>query len=192
MQKELKRYRELQFSQDSIDKVERIVDQIKTGRPPKYDKDTHPALLLLLFLEGKDIEAFCYAAEVHRDQFHTWVKKHKEFGDAYLYARDLALLWWKEKAHLGIIDTSFNNTLWSMVMRNRFRFTEHRSVEVPGLHEAESLKDKERTISKAIANGTLTGSEITYVTNYLNACMKIEEIGDIRKRLEELEALLNV
>jgi hypothetical protein len=192
MQKDLKRFTELQFTQDHIEKAERITAQIITGRPPKYDKDYHPPLLLLLFLEGKDIEAFCYAAEVHRDQFHTWVKKHKEFGEAYLYAKDLALLWWKERAHIGITDTSFNNTLWSMVMRNRFRFSEHRSVEVPSLHDAPTLQLKEQAISDAIAKGLLTGSEITYVTNFLNACMKVEELSSLHLRVNELEGLLSV
>jgi hypothetical protein len=192
MDKDYKRFHDLKFTDDNIEKADRIVAQIKTGRPSKYKPDLHPQLLLLLFLEGNNIEAFCYAAEVHRDQFYTWVKKYKEFGEAYLYAKEMALLWWEEKAAYGIIDPSFNNTLWSMVMRNRFRKSEHRSVEVPGLDKALTIKDKEIAISKAITKGLLTGSEITYVTNFLNSCMKVEELDVLRKRLDELEDLLNV
>ena len=189
--KELKRFNDLKFSKANIDYAERIVKQIKSGRPSKYDNEVHPCMLLLLFLEGKDVEAFCFSAEIHRAQFFKWVHTYPEFGEAYEHSKDLARLWWVERAQRGIDDTSFNNTLWSMVMRNRFRFTEHRAVEVPGLDKSDSIRTKEKAIATAIANGTLTGSEITYMTNYLNSCIKIDEVEDLTKRLELLEEKAN-
>jgi hypothetical protein len=65
-------------------------------------------------------------------------------------------------------------------------------VIVPGLDKAITLLDKQNAISNAISKGLLTGSEITYVTNFLNACMKLEELDGLRKRVDELENLLNV
>jgi hypothetical protein len=185
--KEKKLFNDMKFSKANVDYATRVVKQIRSGCPPKYDADVHPVMLLLLFLEGKDIEAFCYAAEVHRAQFHRWVDSHVEFHDAYEHGKELARLWWVERAQRGIDDTSFNNTLWSMVMRNRFRFTEHRVVEVPNMCIAPNLKLKMDAISNAIAKGRLTGSEITYMTNYLNACSKVEEVTEILPRLEALE-----
>jgi hypothetical protein len=185
--KELKRFKDLKFSVENIEKAERIVKQIKNGRPSKYDAELHPVMLFLIFLEGKDIEAFCFSAEIHRAQFFKWVHSHREFGEAYLHGMEVARLWWMERAQRGIDDTSFNNTLWSMVMRNRFRFSEHRAVEVTGLHEAISLRLKEKSIATAINKGQLTGSEITYLTNYLNSCIKIEEITNLTIRLDALE-----
>jgi hypothetical protein len=196
--KELKRFKEMKFSKENVEKAERIVKQIKSGRPPKYDTELHPVMLFLIFLEGKDIEAFCFSAEIHRAQFFKWVHSYPEFGEAYEHGLEVSRLWWMERAQRGIDDTSFNNTLWSMVMRNRFRFTEHRAVEVPGLNLSNrlnptesSIRSKEKAIAEAISNGTLTGSEITYLTNYLNSCIKIDEVEDLTKRLEMLEDKAN-
>ena len=190
--KELKRFKDMKFSKENIEKAERIVKQIKSGRPPKYDADLHPVMLFLIFLEGKDIEAFCFSAEIHRAQFFKWVHTYPEFGQSYEHGQEVARLWWMERAQRGIDDTSFNNTLWSMVMRNRFRFTEHRAVEVEGLYKTVNLMEKQNAIARAIENGHLSGSEITYLTNYLNSCIKIEEVTNLMARLDSLEEKANV
>ena len=189
--KDLKRSKDIKFDRETTEKLERIVDRIKTGRPVKYDPDYHPFLLIGLFKDGNDIEVFCYAAEIHRAQFHRWIKTYPDFKEAYEYAKDMALRWWKVKAHIGLDDPSFNNTLWSMMMRNRFRLAEHRPVKVKGLGKSKNTTQMMQAINKAITRGDVTGSEINYLSTYLSTNLKIEEEGPLQARLKAMEDTLN-
>ena len=194
MAKELKRLKDFKFSKEVLERAGRICDKIRQGKKPNYDKEIHPEMLISLFSEGKDIEAFCYAVEIHRDTFHEWTGNHKEFKEAYKHAKECALLYYIElgQKHIPMSSIEFNTTLWSMMMRNRFRFTEHRPVQVPGLDKAKTIMDKAQCIAKAIKKGNLAGSEINYMTNFLVTCLRVDEYEHITKRLDALEAQKDV
>ena len=78
-----------------------------------------------------------------------------------------------------------------MVMRNRFRFAEHRPVKVKGLEKAITPAEKEACITQAINDGSVTGSEITYLSNYLNTAQKIYFENNLLPRIKELEDIVN-
>ena len=87
-------------------KFTRIIERAKVGRPPDYDETIHPYALLTLFSEGKDIEAFCFFAEIHRATFYLWLNEYPLFEEMYVHAKELAKLWWTEKAQIGLIRSS--------------------------------------------------------------------------------------
>jgi len=168
------------------EKALRISEMIRRGTKTIYDPEYHPELLIALFCEGYDIEAFSFAAEINQLTFFRWVKRHEEFKEAYSYAREYAKLWWMNRARMKLEDREFNTTLWSMIMRNRFGFTEHRNIKIKGLKNARTSKQLMDCIKNAIDKGKITGSEINYLTAFAGIDFKISEMKDFEKVLDDL------
>lgn len=55
----------------------------KIGRPTKYRPDFHPTDFIEQSRRGKHVVQIASSWEVHKDQIYEWVKKHKEFHDAF-------------------------------------------------------------------------------------------------------------
>lgn len=175
--------------EDDIAK-EKAIEQIIRGAPPIYDENYHVTLLLELFKTGRDIAAFCSMCNISRTTFYNWRKTHEAFERAYDVAIEHARSWHENLALLGLQDTSFNNTLWSMIVRNRFGYTEHRRLNIPGLKEEQNYTEQCRHVFKHLADGNLTASEANQVANLIATAAKVDEVTQMRQELEELKQFL--
>lgn len=54
------------------------------------------------------IEGFCAKLGIWKKVLHDWVKKHKEFGDAYKRAKELQAQIWQENSLLGLYNPQFS------------------------------------------------------------------------------------
>ncbi len=164
-----------------------IIDAVQT----KYDEETHIPLLIITYLNGRDIAAFCYEAEICKKTFHNWLHKYKLFRTAYNIALPLAQVWWEETARVAITDAmTFNNKLFEITMRNRFGYTEHRRLNIPNLKTAKNLKEQIECVMNYMADGELTAPEANQVSNLILAAMKVDEKSLLDTRLEAIEEMM--
>jgi hypothetical protein len=170
-----------------LSSAEEIVERILNSMELKYDPPFHCVLLLKLFTEGRDIAAFCSSANIARSTFFEWLRKYKEFNVTYELARDKSRMWWEEMARIGVTDTSFNTTLWSINMRNRFGYAEHRKIKIKALSKAAGAKEQHKAIIDELSSGNLTGPEAMQLSNVILSGIKVEEHTTVLKDIEILK-----
>lgn len=170
----------------------------KNGEPAKkyktkYTPDKGDALIKIMASGGSRAD-FCSKSNISYKTFDNWRKKYPEFQEAYEEGLPKAEAWWQRKATEHIVHQvagdQLNSVAWSMNMRNRFGWTEHRTIELPGLTEGKTAQEKFDILAGYIENGKYTGTEITALTNLLSVGLKIMEQARLEERLDELEALL--
>jgi len=181
------------MDRDISEKIERISKRIIGKYPLKYNPEIHIPMLIDQFMQGRGISAFCYGAEICEKTFNNWVNTHKDFSEAYSIAKQMSKLWWEQKANDHLVNftgETFNTTLWSIIMRNKFNYTEHRKIEIPELKKAKTLKAQIKCIMDYVSDNKLTANEANQVSNLVLACMKVDENMELRKKVEELEAMV--
>lgn len=171
------------------EKTLEIVRRIHSGTKLMYDCDYHCALLIEIFDRGEDIAMFCSHIGIGRSTFYDWINTYPAFAAAYEIAREASRTRWEYMGGLerGIVDNSFNTTLWSINMRNRFDYTEHRRLKIAGMKEAKTIQEQQQVLANEIAEGRLTAPEAMQMTNVILGAVKIEEATEVKDRLSVLE-----
>ncbi len=162
--------------------------------PTKYTEKM-PGQLVEMFKRGESRAHFCSKHSISSRTFKVWLDKHKEFSEAYEIAKEKAQEWFLNKAMAHIEEeqdpeaptTKLNTTLWSMIMRNRFDFTEHRKLKVPGLAKAKNFVEQLQAILQELANGNLTASEATQLSKLVEVGMKVFEVTELERRVAQIE-----
>jgi hypothetical protein len=155
---------------------------------PKYKKE-YCKLLIDLFKKGKSVCHFCAKLEIGRQTFYDWLETQKEFAEAYDRAKEANEAWFTD---LGVSGASgeidgFNQTAWSILMRNKHNYTEHRKIKID-FTNCKTATEMQKALNEQSAKCKLTAAELKNLSEYINNCMKIEENTELRKRIEELES----
>ena len=157
----------------------------------KY-RNTWPKELIAILSKGKSYSAFCAKNDLSEQGFRDFLKKHKEFADAYEVGRQKSKAFMEQLAFdhisVGEEDSKLNTTVWSMIMRNRFGLTEHRKVKVPGIDKAKTFAEKMKKIDTLVANGDLTTHEAAQLSKYIETGANVFEKTELVKRVEQIES----
>lgn len=162
--------------------------------PTKYTRNMC-FKLIALFKEGGGRETFCANEGIGEPTFSAWLRKHEEFAIAYEIAKEQAHAWFMKKAMAHIEEennpkestTHLNTKLWSMLMRNRFGFTEHRKIKIPGIDKAKDLKEQMNILMAELGKGNLTASEANQLSKLIDTGIKVFEVTDLDVRLTKVE-----
>lgn len=130
------------------------------GRPSTYKKD-YARKLPGMMKNGESVLEVCAKLKISKDCFYTWVKKHQDFADAFTRAKELSQAWWEKQGREGLHDTTvteyhengkprsltrtqFNDRLWGINMRNRFRsdWTESAATDDSNRSSAEANRER--------------------------------------------------
>lgn len=96
---------------------EKFIKHITSGQPTKYIKEKHIGLLFDTFDQGEGVMAFCAEALISQTTFFNWLKKYKEFKEAYDTVINIAGRQWEDFPRQN---PDFNFPYWSTIMKNRF------------------------------------------------------------------------
>jgi hypothetical protein len=171
------------FSEDIKRRAERII----SGVIVKYHPEVHIPLLLALFMDGKDIAAFCAGAEIGRITFFDWVKKHKAFAAAYEDAQELARQFYERIGVENYGNPTFNSGLWALNMRNRFGYTNERKLKIAKLKAAKTFNDQYDVVRAEVSEGNLTPSEADKMVKMVATGCDIHTKTDLELRVGNLE-----
>lgn len=156
------------------------------GRPTLY-KETHPELLISIFKDKGDIADFCCKLMITRTTFYEWIDVHPEFAEAYKVAKEFTNQW---LTHAGIYGMSmgkdFNATVWSMLMRNRCDFTEHRKIPID-LTQCKTSDEEMKMVKRKMAKGELTASEAKAMADIVSIGAQVHEKTEVEQRLAAIE-----
>lgn len=169
------------------DKYDKLIEDIIGGRPPKYKEKTYIKLLFKIFEKGDDISTFCAQISVCRDTFYDWVSRHGPFRIAYQIAKEKARHWWECMGKKNVLNPKFNSTLWSMNMRNRHGYSEHRKVRVKGLNSDQTYAVQHKYIVDALGRGELTASEANMLAGLIAVGAKVHAIDKMQADVEMIK-----
>lgn len=182
-------YNELLQSRIPIENMkEKLLKQVTSGRPSKYVQEQHIGLLFDVFDQGEGIMAFCAEALISQKTFFNWLKKYKEFKEAYDIVINIAGRQWEK---LPRENPDFNFPYWSTIMRNRFGFGKsriHLDKEAIPLEMFKVIKqgltDQEISIQDAVQLTTIAKNEADVKKGVIEDKAVSEQIS-----IEEAKAL---
>lgn len=188
-------YNELLESKIPIENMkEKLIKQVTSGRPTKYVQEQHIGLLFDIFNQSEGVMAFCAEAMISQATFFNWLKKYKEFKEAYDIVINIAGRQWEK---LPRENPDFNFPYWSTIMRNRFGFGKsriHLDKEATPLEMFETIKqgltDQEISVQDAVQLTTIAKNEADVKKGVIedkavSEQMSIEEAKAFAKELEE-------
>jgi len=118
------------------------------GRPTKYRKE-FCQLLIEHMAEGLSLESFGGKVHVCKDSLYEWVKKHKDFSDAFGLGKAACQLYWEKlgRDHLYLPHQggSFNGAMWGLNMANRFGWRSQVDVKQESTNKNIDHKGKDLT-----------------------------------------------
>jgi|SRR6185312_8299888 len=152
-------------------------------------KKTYPALYVSICKDGGSICNFCSQVNIARSTFYRWVDSHPEFNDAFHRGKEHTEAWFTEMGIRGMKGEfeKFNATVWSMLMRNKCGYTEHRKVAID-FTQCRTSDEKMALVDTHVASGKLTSKEAKDYADYIAVSAAIHEKTEVAQRVEALEA----
>ena len=173
------------------EKISRMTARLIAGEPVTYNKLTHLPILLTVFARGGELVTFLNEVEICRSTFYEeWLPKFPELRRTYEVAKQLAHDYWCALKPLdlsSIEGQNFNLKLWTVIMRNRFGYTDSRKIKLPGLKNATTMNDKINCLISYIGDGGLTAHEAQQLSNVVLTAVKVNEATVLEDRLKALE-----
>lgn len=90
------------------------------GNPSLY-RPEYCAKLIDMGKEGRGVSEFCSDVGISRNTFYVWSDAHPEFAEARELHRAHCQAWWEKAGREGMFMQTFNATIWTKNMNNRFR-----------------------------------------------------------------------
>lgn len=156
-------------------------------RPYKYDSNF--ALQIVdLANSGMSMGEIAHKWKIHASIMRVWAHKDTdkpEFSDAYARARqayDCAL---KRKTYDGIDGKFFNHNAVNILFALEGKNARDRTVNLPDMN-GKSFTEKSEIILKEVKDGELTPFEGDTIINMISKSSKIDEVENLRKRVDEL------
>lgn len=153
----------------------------------KY-KENYPELFIKICKNKGSICDFCVEVGIGRATFYNWVDEHPEFKLAFNIGKELTEQWLTQVGVDGIKAEKFNSTVWSILMRNKCSYVEHRKVGID-FSSCKTPDEKMALLDQRISEGRLTPKEAKDLADYIKASAEIHEKTEITKQVEELMQL---
>ena len=115
-----------------------------------------------LFDEGGSIAEVSRMMGINRSTFRSWTDGtdmlKKPFREIVELGKEAAEAWWLQQGRENIDNRSFNNSLWSLNMVNRYSWNsnkkeERKEIEYKGTVEVKKAVDVESILERALEQG---------------------------------------
>ena len=165
------------------------------GQPTKYNPNFHPdEIIRLMKEEGKTSVQVARDWDVTEETLSEWRRVHKEFSEASRRAKHFRRAWWIDKGQKGLFtpgDVKFDSRLYCMMMKYDGINLDERIVKLPELAECKTFSEQATVICGALACGKITVKEAQGYVDVISICARIEEVTELRRKLEEIESKIN-
>ena len=153
----------------------------------KY-KDTYPAKFIEICQNKGSICDFCAEIMIGRATFYEWIEKYPEFKQAWIIGKELTERWLTKEGIDGMKADKFNATVWSILMRNKCSYVEHRKVGID-FSGCNTPDEKMKLLDQRVSEGRLTPKEAKDMADYIKVSAEIHEKTEIFKQVDELMRL---
>jgi hypothetical protein len=164
------------------------------GRPTDYKPDFHPKeIIRLMREEGLTTVEVAEKWDVCVDTLTEWRHKHKTFSSAYTRAKQYRKAWWLKAGRSGLFtegEVKFDSRLFGLMMKYDGINLDERIVKLPELANCKTFSEQATVICGALACGRITIKEAQGYVDVISICAKIDEVTNLRDKLEAIERQL--
>ena len=153
----------------------------------KY-KDTYPELFVKICKNRGSICDFCVVVKIGRSTFYEWIDKFPEFKQAWILGKEITEAWLTQEGISGMRAEKFNATVWSILMRNKCSYVEHRKVGID-FSSCKTAEEKMQLLDKRVSEGRLTPREAKDYADYIKCSAEVHEKTEVAEKVEELMKL---
>lgn len=161
------------------------------GRPPKYRADFHPADCIRMGKAGRFAVEMALEWDITVQTIHAWCAEHPEFSDAFTRAKQHRAAWFMDAARGGLVvekGYSFNAQVLGIMLRYDGVSLDDRRIKLPKLAKAETFAEQSKVVMDAFSRGDINAKEANQVADLISKSAKIDEVTELRRMLEEIDA----
>lgn len=147
---------------------------------PEYDE------LIVKLAEKHNLYRIAIIFGVCMDTLTEWKYVHPTFSAAYRRAKSVRLARAFEIAEENIENRNYNSNTTAMLCKYEHRLSDQREIRIRDL-ALGTLSDQARKIFEEIQKGSLTADEANKLINAVATVAKIDEVTDLRDKVEKLE-----
>lgn len=110
--------------------------------------------MLELYKEGRSDVQIMSELNITKKDFAELYEKNQAFKRVVDQGRVYCEAWWTEKGQTALADRGFNSTVWSLVMKNRFGWSEKSEVLGDKKPEDKSTEELQRELQEHFKKAT--------------------------------------
>ncbi len=156
------------------------------GRPTDYKEEYCEEIIKLA---KQNVNLYLIAEEfgVVKQTLLEWKRVHKEFSCAYTRAANILSGILQKRVDDNLENKNFNAPSAKLLFAQN-RMSEQRNLEIHGIAEG-TLNDSGKAVLNSVGHGLITADEMQKSINAIAQLAKIDEVTDLRDKVEKLEAI---
>lgn len=164
-----------------------MTDEVKLGRPTLH-KEEYNELIIEMARAKKNMYEIADELGTDYDTMFHWTKINSGFSKAYTRARTIQTGRLMKRMDDGMENRDFNPKCAALLLSHVAKLSEQRNIQISGMKEG-TLSEKAQKILESVEDGSLTADELSKVMTAIATAAKIDEVTDLRDKVEKLEEL---
>jgi len=138
----------------------------------KYDNDIYPEVAYRILAEGKTFHSILKELQISYGTFQKWIKNHEKFRFAVEMGLSVSYEWWLEVGRENLWNPKFNNSMYEMQMRNRFKWVEKNLSEKDMINNINVINN----VSSMVAHKDSSGKKLDLKKLSFDELQKLKEM----------------
>ena len=159
------------------------------AKPTKYSSKLIPKIHEYAS-QGMHVREIANKLGIHFTTIYNWAKKHDEFRDAWDLAMQASASWWLSYTRDNLDNKFVKDRLLQFMLMAKFGLKDTHTNKLPELRDCKTHVEKCDVVTRALADGVINADEASKISNTLATAAKIEEVTELRQKLDELEEKL--
>ncbi len=152
----------------------------------KYNDD-RPQEFVAFMSMGKTQAQYYSLVDICEQTFFNWIGIYPEFSDAHRRGKVKSQAWWDDYFDANIGDPEFNVAAFKIRYERQFGKAK---IYLPELSDAKTYTEKSDAVINAISSGSISPDDGIKLSHVVANLAKVEEITDLKKRVDEIEAAI--
>lgn len=157
------------------------------NQPTLRYNDDRPKEFISFMSLGKTQAQYYSKIDICEQTFFNWIGIYPEFSEAHRIGKIKAQAWWDDYFDINLDSPEFNVAAFKIRYERQFGKAK---IYLPELSDAETYSSKSDAVINAISNGSLSPDDGIKLSHVIANLAKVEEITDLKKRVDEIEAAL--
>ncbi len=156
----------------------------------KYDP-SYPQLFIDICKAEGSICDFCAQLEIARGTFYNWTYEYPEMKRAFDLGKEITESFLTREGIRGMkMGKDFNATAWSILMRNKCSYVEHRKVGI-NFTGCDTPEEKMKLLDERVMQGRLTPREAKDIAEYIKISAEIHEKSQLAQDVKDLKEMVS-
>lgn len=164
-----------------------MADEVKLGRPTDYRPEFDERIIELAKKEWSMYE-IAAEFEVSHVTMWRWTESVESFCKAYARAKTIQTAAIMRGMRRNVDNKNYNDRIAQLRLRHEAGLIDAQKVNIKGISKG-TLNDKTQKVFEEAEKGEMVADDMLKITNAIAVAAKIDEVTDLRDKVEKLEEL---